>query len=58
MRTLCDISLHIDARNYGVVEDRHQVLMHVIAQYPERQRERSGVRSDGTCLVEGQIWRC
>ena len=30
---LADISLHIPADNYGVVEDCHQILMHNIAQY-------------------------
>jgi phosphoheptose isomerase len=30
---LADISLHIAAHNYGVVEDCHQILMHNIAQY-------------------------
>lgn len=28
-----DVSLHVDAHNYGVVEDTHQSLMHVLAQY-------------------------
>jgi phosphoheptose isomerase len=30
---LADISLHVPAYNYGVVEDCHQILMHNIAQY-------------------------
>jgi D-sedoheptulose 7-phosphate isomerase len=30
---LADISLHIAAHNYGIVEDCHQILMHNIAQY-------------------------
>src|SRR6516162_10864947 len=30
---LADISLHVAANNYGVVEDCHQILMHNIAQY-------------------------
>jgi D-sedoheptulose 7-phosphate isomerase len=30
---LADISLHIPADNYGVVEDCNQILMHNIAQY-------------------------
>ena len=29
----CDISLHIPINNYGVVEDCHQSLMHIISQY-------------------------
>jgi phosphoheptose isomerase len=28
-----DISLHVEAENYGVVEDAHQGLMHILAQY-------------------------
>lgn len=28
-----DISLHIPINNYGVIEDCHQALMHVLAQY-------------------------
>ena len=31
--TLADVSLHVDASNYGVVEDVHQSLMHILAQY-------------------------
>lgn len=27
-----DISLHVDASNYGVIEDVHQSLMHILAQ--------------------------
>ena len=30
---VADISLHVAAENYGVVEDIHQALMHVLAQY-------------------------
>lgn len=33
LRALADIALHVDADNYGVVEDTHQSLMHVLAQY-------------------------
>jgi D-sedoheptulose 7-phosphate isomerase len=28
-----DINLHVDAHNYGVVEDIHQLMMHVLAHY-------------------------
>lgn len=28
-----DYSIHIDIRNYGIVEDIHQSLMHMLAQY-------------------------
>jgi phosphoheptose isomerase len=30
---MADISLHVAAVNYGVVEDVHQSLMHILAQY-------------------------
>lgn len=30
---VADISLHVAAHNYGVVEDCHQILMHNIAQF-------------------------
>ena len=30
---MADISLHVAAENYGVVEDVHQSLMHILAQY-------------------------
>ena len=28
-----DISIHINANNYGISEDSHHILMHVILQY-------------------------
>lgn len=34
---LADVSLHVDADNYGLVEDVHQSLMHLLAQFV-RQR--------------------
>jgi D-sedoheptulose 7-phosphate isomerase len=30
---LADISLHVPAHNYGVVEDIHQSLMHILSQF-------------------------
>lgn len=30
---LADINLHVDADNYGVIEDVHQGIMHILAQY-------------------------
>jgi D-sedoheptulose 7-phosphate isomerase len=32
-RELGDVSLHVDCENYGIVEDLHQSLMHILAQY-------------------------
>ncbi len=30
---LADVNLHVTADNYGVIEDVHQSLMHILAQY-------------------------
>lgn len=30
---IADINLHVQADNYGIVEDTHQSLMHILAQY-------------------------
>jgi D-sedoheptulose 7-phosphate isomerase len=30
---IADVSLHVAAENYGVVEDVHQSIMHILAQY-------------------------
>ena len=32
-RTMADVSIHVPAGNYGVVEDLHQSMMHVLAQF-------------------------
>ena len=32
-RELADVNLHVDGDNYGVVEDLHQGLMHILAQF-------------------------
>lgn len=34
---LADISLHVAIENYGVVEDLHQSLMHLLSQYVRQQ---------------------
>ncbi len=33
LKEACDISLHVPFDNYGLVEDAHQTLMHIFAQY-------------------------
>jgi phosphoheptose isomerase len=33
LNTLCDVRLHVPVENYGIVEDAHQSLMHVLAQF-------------------------
>lgn len=38
---LADISLHVPAMNYGIVEDCHQSLMHIIAQVTALRRDAS-----------------
>ena len=30
---VADVNLHVAADNYGVIEDTHQSLMHLLAQY-------------------------
>ena len=37
-RQLAQISLHVDVGNYGVVENIHEGLMHVLAQYIRQTR--------------------
>lgn len=37
-RTKVDVNLHVDCSNYGIVEDLHQSIMHILAQYM-RHRE-------------------
>lgn len=33
LRLQSDVSLHINAHNYGVIEDAHHAIMHVLAQW-------------------------
>ena len=35
----CDVSLHVNENNYGIVEDCHQSIMHVMAQVIARRRD-------------------
>lgn len=35
---LADVHLHVEGDNYGVVEDVHQSLMHILAQYIRQAR--------------------
>jgi len=30
---LADVNLHVAGNNYGIIEDAHQALMHILAQY-------------------------
>lgn len=40
---MADVNLHVAADNYGVVEDMHQSLMHVLAQYIRQSRMDAGL---------------
>ena len=42
LREKADISLHVDFDNYGVVEDAHQMIMHVFAQCIAHRRDHGG----------------
>ena len=37
-RTVAEVSIHVDATNYGIIEDLHQVIMHALAQYIRQSR--------------------
>jgi phosphoheptose isomerase len=41
-RQLADVSLHVDAANYGIVEDLHQAVMHALAQCIRQSRMTTG----------------
>ena len=40
---LADVNLHVQAENYGIVEDIHQSLMHALAQHLRQQAMAPGV---------------
>jgi phosphoheptose isomerase len=37
-RTLADVTIHVEAANYGIVEDLHQAIMHALAQFIRQSR--------------------
>ena len=39
LKDLCNVSLHIPIYNYGVVEDCHQSIMHIISQIINKERD-------------------
>ena len=39
LKLQADVNLHVPIHNYGVVEDCHQSLMHLMAQYIAKQRK-------------------
>lgn len=42
LRDRVDVSLHVTFDDYGVVEDAHQTLMHVLAQFAGRREKAKG----------------
>ncbi|MCH7832157.1 MAG: SIS domain-containing protein [Proteobacteria bacterium] len=40
---LATVNLHVEGDNYGVVEDTHQSLMHILAQYIRLKRMDDGI---------------
>ncbi|MCK5778919.1 MAG: SIS domain-containing protein [Rhodospirillales bacterium] len=43
---LADVHLHVDADNYGVIEDVHQSIMHVLAQFLRLKKMDAGLISE------------
>lgn len=43
---LADVHLHVDADNYGVIEDVHQSIMHVLAQFLRLKNMDAGLISE------------
>ena len=39
LKELASVSLHVLVSNYGIVEDAHQSLMHVLSQFLAKQRD-------------------
>lgn len=39
-RTLADVPVHVESGNYGIIEDLHQSVMHLVAQYIRQSRMR------------------
>jgi len=37
-RERATVSVHVDSHNYGVIEDAHQICMHLLAQYVRQSR--------------------
>ena len=37
-KEVAEVAIHIDSSNYGIVEDAHHTIMHVLAQYIRQSR--------------------
>lgn len=52
LRLAVNVALHVDVNNYGIVEDVHQSLMHVMAQFIAFHRDTNTVASIAQPLKE------
>lgn len=39
LKDLADVAIHVPVSNYGIVEDAHQAVVHIVAQYIARRRD-------------------
>jgi phosphoheptose isomerase len=37
-REISEVTIHVDGANYGIIEDLHQAVMHILAQYIRQSR--------------------
>jgi phosphoheptose isomerase len=44
-RKIADVAIHVDSTNYGIIEDLHQTITHVLAQYLRQSRMTADVIS-------------
>jgi len=44
-KEVAEVSIHVEAGNYGIVEDVHQAVMHALAQYIRQSRMTAGAIS-------------
>lgn len=47
-RRLATATIHVDAHNYGIIEDAHQACMHLLAQYVRQSRMAADVVASHT----------
>lgn len=39
LKELADVAIHVPVSNYGIVEDAHQAVIHIVAQYIAQRRD-------------------
>jgi phosphoheptose isomerase len=49
-REVAEVVIHTDSRNYGIVEDLHHAIMHILAQYIRQSRMTADEISSNTFL--------